>query len=100
VPADAGRALILTVEALEQTLLHDADRARNPQQQAELMAQRGQLHAFAGHFADRMLDAVADALRGCANRSAVPVPVLGRRRCRACSGCRWSMSTKWIATCC
>lgn len=54
--------LILTVEALEQTLLHDADRARNPQQQAELMAQRGQLHAFAGHFADRMLDAVADAL--------------------------------------
>ncbi|WP_423178571.1 MULTISPECIES: DUF1631 family protein [unclassified Stenotrophomonas] len=54
--------LILTVEALEQTLLHDADRARNPQQQAELMAQRGQLHAFSGHFADRMLDAVADAL--------------------------------------
>ncbi len=53
--------LILTVEALEQTL-HDADRARNPQQQAELMAQRGQLHAFSGHFADRMLDAVADAL--------------------------------------
>lgn len=54
--------LILTVEALEQTLLHDADRARNPQLQAELMAQRGQLHAFSGHFADRMLDAVADAL--------------------------------------
>lgn len=54
--------LILTVEALEQNLLHDADRARNPQQQAELMAQRGQLHAFSGHFADRMLDAVADAL--------------------------------------
>lgn len=54
--------LILTVEALEQTLLHDADRARNPQQQAELMAQRGQLRAFSGHFADRMLDAVADAL--------------------------------------
>jgi hypothetical protein len=56
--------LILTVEALEQTLLHDADRARNPLQQAELMAQRGQLHAFAGHFADRMLDAVAEALAG------------------------------------
>lgn len=54
--------LILTVEALEQTLLHDADRAHNPQLQAELMAQRGQLHAFSGHFADRMLDAVADAL--------------------------------------
>ncbi|OBU64579.1 thymidine phosphorylase [Stenotrophomonas maltophilia] len=54
--------LILTVEALEQTLMLDADRARNPQQQAELMAQRGQLHAFAGHFADRMLDALADAL--------------------------------------
>ncbi len=54
--------LILTVEALEQTLLHDADRARNPQLQAELMAQHGQLHAFSGHFADRMLDAVADAL--------------------------------------
>ncbi|WP_242893386.1 DUF1631 family protein [Stenotrophomonas maltophilia] len=54
--------LILTIEALEQTLLHDADRARNPQLQAELMAQRGQLHAFSGHFADRMLDAVADAL--------------------------------------
>ncbi|HIE5095398.1 TPA: DUF1631 family protein [Stenotrophomonas maltophilia] len=54
--------LILTVEALEQTLLHDADRARNPLQQAELMAQRGQLQAFAGHFPDRMLDAVADAL--------------------------------------
>lgn len=54
--------LILTVEALEQTLLHDADRARNPQLQAELMAQRVQLHAFSGHFADRMLDAVADAL--------------------------------------
>ena len=54
--------LILTVEALEQTLLHDADRARNPQQQAELMAQRGQLHAFATHFSDRMLDAIADAL--------------------------------------
>ena len=54
--------LILTVEALEQTLLHDADRARNPQQQSELMAQRGQLHAFSGHFADRMLEAVADAL--------------------------------------
>jgi len=56
--------LILTVEALEQTLLHDADRARNPMQQADLMAQRGQLHAFAGHFADRMLDAVAEALVG------------------------------------
>ncbi len=56
--------LILTVEALEQTLLHDADRARNPMQQADLMAQRGQLHAFAGHFADRMLDAVAEALAG------------------------------------
>lgn len=56
--------LILTVEALEQTLLHDADRARNPMQQAELMAQRGQLHAFAGQFADRMLDAVAEALAG------------------------------------
>lgn len=56
--------LILTVEALEQTLLHDADRARNPTQQADLMAQRGQLHAFAGHFADRMLDAVAEALAG------------------------------------
>ena len=54
--------LILTVEALEQTLLHDADRARNPQQQSELMAQRGQLHTFSGHFADRMLDAVAEAL--------------------------------------
>ena len=27
--------LILTVEALEQTLLHDADRARNPMQQAD-----------------------------------------------------------------
>ncbi|OUL15107.1 thymidine phosphorylase [bacterium AM6] len=54
--------LILTVEALEQTLLHDADHARNPQQQAELLAQRGQLHAFAGHFSDRMLDALADAL--------------------------------------
>lgn len=54
--------LILTVEALEQTLLHDADRARNSMQQADLMAQRGQLHAFAGHFADRMLDAVAEAL--------------------------------------
>lgn len=56
--------LILTVEALEQTLLHDADRARNPMQQADLMAQRRQLHAFAGHFADRMLDAVAEALAG------------------------------------
>lgn len=56
--------LILTVGALEQTLLHDADRARNPMQQADLMAQRGQLHAFAGHFADRMLDAVAEALAG------------------------------------
>lgn len=56
--------LILTVEALEQTLLHDADRARNPMQQADLLAQRGQLHAFAGHFADRMLDAVAEALAG------------------------------------
>ena len=55
--------LILTVEALEQ-MLHDADRARNPMQQADLMAQRGQLHAFAGHFADRMLDAVAEALAG------------------------------------
>ncbi|MCK6230108.1 DUF1631 family protein [Stenotrophomonas indicatrix] len=54
--------LILTVEALEQTLLHDADHARNPQQQADLLAQRGQLHAFAGHFSDRMLDALADAL--------------------------------------
>ena len=54
--------LILTVEALEQALLHDADRARNPMQQAELMAQRGQLHAFAGHFPDRMLDALAEAL--------------------------------------
>ena len=42
--------LILTVEALEQTLLHDADRARNPMQQADLMAQRGQLHAFAGQI--------------------------------------------------
>ncbi len=54
--------LILTVEALEQLLLHDADRARSPQQQAELMAQRSQLHAFAGHFSERMLDAVAEAL--------------------------------------
>lgn len=54
--------LILTVEALEQALLHDADRARNPMQQADLMAQRGQLHAFAGHFPDRMLDAVAESL--------------------------------------
>lgn len=54
--------LILTVEALEQTLLHDADHARNPQQQADLLAQRGQLHAFAGTFSERMLDAVADAL--------------------------------------
>ncbi|KRG47678.1 DUF1631 family protein, partial [Stenotrophomonas beteli] len=54
--------LILTVEALEQTLLHDADRARNPAQQADLMAQRGQLHAFAGHFADRVLDALAESL--------------------------------------
>ena len=54
--------LILTVEALEQTLLHDADRARNPQQQADLLAQRGQLHVFAGHFCERMLDALADAI--------------------------------------
>lgn len=54
--------LILTVEALEQTLLHDADRARNPAQQADLMAQRGQLHAFAGHFPDRVLDALAESL--------------------------------------
>ena len=54
--------LILTVEALEQTLLHDADHARNPQQQADLLAQRGQLHAFAGHFSERMLDALTDAL--------------------------------------
>jgi hypothetical protein len=99
VPADAGRALILTVEALEQTLLHDADRARNPQQQADLMAQRGQLHAFAGHFADRMLDAVAEALAGCANRHRLPAPA-SPPPLPACSGCRWSMSTKWIATCC
>jgi hypothetical protein len=63
--------LILTVEALEQTLLHDADRARNPLQQADLMAQRGQLHAFAGHFADRMLDAVAEALAGLREPSTV-----------------------------
>ncbi|WP_303636639.1 DUF1631 family protein [Stenotrophomonas tuberculopleuritidis] len=54
--------LILTVEALEQMLLHDADHARNPQQQADLLAQRGQLHAFSGHFSDRMLAALADAL--------------------------------------
>ncbi|MEG0184559.1 MAG: DUF1631 family protein [Stenotrophomonas sp.] len=54
--------LVLTVEALEQTLLHDADHARNPQQQADLLAQRGQLHAFSNHFCDRVLDALADAL--------------------------------------
>ncbi len=75
--------LILTVEALEQTLLHDADRARNPQQQSELMAQRGQLHTFSGHFADRMLDAVADALARLrepptgATTSAAPPPLPG-----------------------
>ena len=75
--------LILTVEALEQTLLHDADRARNPQQQSELMAQRGQLHTFSGHFADRMLDAVADALARLrepptgATSSAAPPPLPG-----------------------
>ncbi|AWH38345.1 DUF1631 domain-containing protein [Stenotrophomonas sp. ZAC14D1_NAIMI4_6] len=54
--------LILTVEAAEQALLHDADHARNPQMQAELLAQRGQLHAFAGTFCERMLDALADSL--------------------------------------
>ncbi len=64
--------LILTVEALEQTLLHDADRARNPLQQAELMAQRGQLHAFAGHFPDRMLDSVAEALARLREPAAAP----------------------------
>ncbi|HDS1139295.1 TPA: DUF1631 domain-containing protein [Stenotrophomonas maltophilia] len=66
--------LILTVEALEQTLLHDADRARNPMQQADLMAQRSQLHAFAGHFADRMLDAVAEALAGLREPSTASAP--------------------------
>jgi hypothetical protein len=84
VPADAGRPLILTVEALEQTLLHDADRARNPQQQAEL-AQRGQLHAFAGHFADRMLDAVADALAVCATCRR-PSRAAAARHARAVAG--------------
>lgn len=64
--------MILTVEALEQTLLHDADRARNPQQQAELLAQRGQLHAFAGTFCERMLDAVADALSRLREPAAAP----------------------------
>lgn len=64
--------LILTVEALEQALLHDADRARNPTQQADLMAQRGQLQAFAGHFPDRMLDAIAEALTRLRDPAAAP----------------------------
>jgi hypothetical protein len=63
------------------------------------MAQRGQLHAFAGHFADRMLDAVAEALARLREPALQPRRAR-RRRCPACSGCRWSMSTKWIATCC
>ena len=74
---------LLTIEALEQALLHDADHARNPQQQADLLAQRGQLHAFAGNFSERMLEAVSEALTRLreppapAAPAAVPPPLPG-----------------------
>ena len=61
------------------------------------MAQRGQLHAFAGHFADRMLDAVAKRWRACASRPRVG-PCFAAAATGRASACRWSMSTRWIAT--
>ncbi|WMJ70368.1 DUF1631 family protein [Stenotrophomonas sp. 24(2023)] len=54
--------LALSGEAMEQSLLQDAELARSPAQQADLMGYRHQAHAFALPFGERMLDAVVEAL--------------------------------------
>lgn len=92
--------LILTVEALEQALLHDADRARNPMQQADLMAQRGQLHAFAGHFPDRMLDAVAESLSRLRDPAAAPPALSTPPPLPGMLGLSLSPNTMSTAICC
>ena len=56
--------LTLTVMELERELMRDAERARNTQVQADLLAQARQLHPFAEGFSHRFLDELVDALQG------------------------------------
>lgn len=54
--------LTLTVVELERELLREAERARNSQVQADLLAQARQIHPFAEGFSHRFLEHLAQAL--------------------------------------
>ena len=53
--------LTLTVVELERELLRDAERARNGQVQADLLAQARQIHPFSEGFSQRFLEQLAQA---------------------------------------
>lgn len=55
--------LTLTVVELERELMRDAERARNSQVQADLLAQARQVHPFADGFSHRFLDELTGALQ-------------------------------------
>lgn len=54
--------LTLTVVELERELLREAERARNSQVQADLLAQARQIHPFAEGFSHRFMEHLAQAL--------------------------------------
>ena len=66
--------LTLTVVELERELMRDAERARNSQVQADLLAQARQLHPFAEGFSHRFLEALVDALHALFGAGGLPAP--------------------------
>ena len=66
--------LTLTVVELERELMREAERARNSQIQADLLAQARQVHPFAAGFSHRFLDELVHALHALFGAGGLPAP--------------------------
>ena len=71
--------LTLTVVELERELLREAERARNSQLQADLLAQARQVHPFSEGFSHRFLDHLAQAFADLFAPPADPPPKIDDR---------------------